>query len=144
MRRKKHTKKRRSRSRKMGAIGKTDLMSIVGVVAGAAAGSLVAQKLLPTMDDKIKNAGVIAIGALLMPRVIKGSLGAALGSGMVAAGGIGLLKNFNVISGMEDTLEIPVSVLGTDDLSVISGDDEVLSGDDELSVISGDDDESYY
>jgi hypothetical protein len=142
MRRKKYTKKRRSSRRRIGAIGKTDFTSIIGVVAGAAAGSLVAQKLLPTMDERIKNAGVIAIGALLMPRVIKGSLGAGLGYGMIASGGIGLLKNFNVISGMEDTLEIPVAISGDDELSVISGDDEVLTGDD-LSVISGDD-ESYY
>jgi hypothetical protein len=128
----------------MGAIGKNNLMELVGVIGGAAAGSLLAQKLFPTMDEKLKNVAVLGVGAFLVPKVVKGSMGNALGMGMVASGGMGLLKNFGVISGVEDMLEIPVSVGEIEDnISVISGTDEVMAGDDEIAVLTGDD-EGYY
>ena len=60
MRRKKRSHKKsyskRRRSSGMGAMG-GGLMNIVGLVAGAAAGRIVATKLLPKIDSKIKNAG---------------------------------------------------------------------------------------
>lgn len=143
-RRKAKKKSYRRRSRSMGAMGGGKLMDAVAVIGGAAAGSLLAQKLFPTMDEKLKNVAIAGLGIYLVPKLIKGSTGAALGYGMVAAGGVGLLKNFGVISGVEDTLEIPVSVTGIDDnISVISGDDNVMTGDD-LAVMSGDEEEGYY
>jgi hypothetical protein len=141
-RRKKRTSSRR-RSR-MGALGGGKLMDAVAVVGGAVAGSLLAQKVFPTMDEKLKNVAIAGLGIFLVPKFVKGSMGTALGMGMVASGGIGLLKNFGVISGMDDTLEIPVSVGEIDDnISVISGDNEVMAGDDELAIMTGDD-EDYY
>jgi hypothetical protein len=143
-RRKAKKKSYRRRSRSMGAMGGGKLMDAVAVIGGAAAGSLLAQKLFPTMDEKLKNVAIAGLGIYLVPKLIKGSTGAALGYGMVAAGGVGLLKNFGVISGVEDTLEIPVSVSGIDDnISVISGDNTVMAGDD-LSVMAGDEEEGYY
>jgi len=143
-RRKAKKKSYRRRSRSMGAMGGGKLMDAVAVIGGAAAGSLLAQKLFPTMDEKLKNVAIAGLGIYLVPKLIKGSTGAALGYGMVAAGGVGLLKNFGVISGVEDTLEIPVSVTGIDDnISVISGDNTVMAGDD-LSVMAGDEEEGYY
>lgn len=143
--RKAKRKSYRRRSRSMGAIGGGKLMDAVAVIGGAAAGSLLAQKLFPTMDEKLKNVAIAGLGIYLVPKLIKGSTGAALGYGMVAAGGVGLLKNFGVISGVEDTLEIPVSVSGIDDnISVISGDDSTVMAGDEISVISGDDEDMYY
>lgn len=142
--RKSKKKSYRRRSRSMGAIGGGKLMDAIAVIGGAAAGSLLAQKLFPTMDEKLKNVAIAGLGIYLVPKLIKGSTGAALGYGMVAAGGVGLLKNFGVISGVEDTLEIPVSVTGIDDnISVISGDNTVMAGDD-LSVMAGDEEEGYY
>lgn len=142
--RKAKKKSYRRRSRSMGAMGGGKLMDAVAVIGGAAAGSLLAQKLFPTMDEKLKNVAIAGLGIYLVPKLIKGSTGAALGYGMVAAGGVGLLKNFGVISGVEDTLEIPVSVSGIDDnISVISGDNVVMAGDD-LSVMAGDEEEGYY
>jgi hypothetical protein len=143
-RRKAKKKSYRRRSRRMGAMGGGKLMDAVAVIGGAAAASLLAQKLFPTMDEKLKNVAIAGLGIYLVPKLIKGSTGAALGYGMVAAGGVGLLKNFGVINGVEDTLEIPVSVSGMDDnISVISGDDNVMTGDD-LAVMSGDEEEGYY
>lgn len=142
-RRKKASRRRSRRMSGVGAPGK--LMDAVGVIGGAAAASLLTQKLFPTMDEKLKNVAVAGLGLYLVPRLVKGSIGSALGMGMVAAGGIGLLKNFGVISGVEDTLEIPVSVTGIDDnISVISGDDSSVMAGDEISVISGDDEDMYY
>jgi hypothetical protein len=115
----------------------------LGIVAGAAIGRIVANKLLPNVDSKIKNAGVALLGAYGMPKIIKGSFGSSIGAGMVAAGGIGLLSDFNVIGAIEDTLSLPLTVGAVEDgLSVIAGDDSVMAGD--ISVIAGiEEDEDY-
>jgi len=119
------------------------VMNAVGIVAGAAIGRIVANKLLPNLDSKLKNAGVIAIGAIAMPKLLKGDLGASIGAGMVAAGGIGLLSDFQVIGAIEDTLSLPMTVGNVNDnLSVIAGDDSVMAGD--VSVIAGMEDDDDY
>jgi len=158
MRRKRSHKKshhKRRRSHGMGAMG-GGLMNIVGLVAGAAAGRIVATKLLPNIDSKIKNAGVIALGAFVFPKLIKGGLGSSIGAGMVAAGGLGVMQDFNVIGAIEDTLSIPLTVSGVpEDISLIAGYDSVMAGgddvmagtyegpgdSDELSVLAGMDDD---
>ena len=147
MRRKKSSKKRSVRRRRssMGAMG-GGLNNVLGIVAGAAIGRIVANKLLPNIDSKIKNAGVAILGAYGMPKLIKGSFGTSIGAGMVAAGGIGLLSDFNVIGAIEDTLSLPLTVGEVEDgISVIAGDDSVMAGD--MSVIAGieeeDDDYNY-
>jgi hypothetical protein len=141
-RRKKSTTKRR-RSR-VGAIPKGSIMSSVGLIAGAVAGRFVAKSVLPSMDEKIKNAGVLAIGFLL-PKVMKSEMGKSIGNGMIAAGGLGLVGSFlPAISGVDDMIEFPVQVSGIDDgLSVIAGDD-VMAGDDSLSVLAGIDEDYDY
>jgi len=144
MRRKKQSKKRSVRRRRssMGAASGA-VMNAVGIVAGAAIGRIVANKLLPNLDSKIKNAGVIAIGAIVFPKLVKGALGSSIGAGMVAAGGIGLLSDFQVIGAIEDTLSLPMTVGNVDDnLSVIAGDDSVMAGD--VSVIAGMEDDDDY
>ena len=148
-RRKKYSKKTRSRRRSkgMGAVS-GGLMNMVGLVAGAAAGRIVATKLLPNVDSKIKNAGVIALGALVFPKLIKGGLGSSIGAGMVAAGGLGVMQDFNVIGAIEDTLSIPLTVSGVpEDISLIAGDEDVMAGygEDDLSVLAGmdEDDDEY-
>ena len=121
-------KRKRSKSyrrRRMGATGGVDLMGSIAVIAGAAAARLLTgERILPNLNPNIKNAGVIAIGALAMPRIIKGGIGKSLGDGMVAAGGIGLLSNLGVLAG--------------DDLSVLAGDDMVMAGDDMVMAGDGD------
>jgi len=148
MKRKKSSKKRSMSRRRssMGAMGGA-LNNVIGIVAGAAVGRIVANKLLPNIDSKIKNAGVALLGAYGMPKLIKGSFGTSIGAGMVAAGGIGLLSDFNVIGAIEDTLSLPLTVGEVEDgISVIAGDDDsVMAGD--MSVIAGieeeDDDYNY-
>lgn len=144
-RRKKRKASYRRRSRKMGAAAvKNKAMDIVGIAAGAAIASIVTSKLFPNMNEKIKNAAVIGLGAFLMPRVLKGAMGENLGNGMIAAGSIGLLKNFNVLGRITDVMEVPVTFGAVEDnISLISGTDSVMAGDD-LAVLAGSEEEYDY
>ena len=119
----------------MGAVGKANITSALGIIAGAIAGKMVA-KALPIGDERIKNGAVVAAG-IFFPSIIKGDLGKAIGNGMIAAGGAGLVGNFVPALGQaDDVMEFPVTVGEIpDNLSVIAGDD-VMAGDN-LSVLAG-------
>lgn len=135
-RRKKATSRRKGR-RRMGAIGKAGMQSILGIVGGAIAAKFVTAKVLPNLDARIKSAGVIALGALVFPRIVKGELGKAIGNGMVAVGGANLVSEFIPGIGAMETIDFPVTVGEVpDNISVIAGADDVMAGDD-LSVLAG-------
>jgi hypothetical protein len=152
MARRKHHKKRSHRRKRhsIGAIGKGNIGSALGIIAGAVAGRLVANK-LPFGDDKIKNAAVAAIG-FVFPSVWKGETGKAVGNGMIAAGGLGLAAAFmpNTLGATDDVMEFPVSVGEVpDNISVIAGGESVMAGSDSviygdsLSVLAGYDEDEY-
>lgn len=145
--RRKKTSRRRTTRRRMGAMGGANIQAALGIIAGAVAGRLVAKKLLPNVDERIKNAGVVVLGAAVFPRLIAGELGKAIGNGMIAAGGAGLVGSFiPALGAMDDTMMFPVTVGEVpDNLSVIAGDDQVLAGDD-ISVLAGmeSDSDDYY
>ncbi len=124
----------------MGAFGKSFLMDAAGLVIGAAAARVLTSspRILPNLDPKIKSAGVLAIGSFF-PKLMKGAFGKSIGDGMVAAGGLGLLQATNVLGAIDQAMEIPVSVMAGDDLSVIAG-----YSPDNLSVIAGMDEEYNY
>ena len=148
-RRKSRTRKsthRRKRSR-MGATG-SNMTNILAMVAGAVAGRILQSKVLPNVDAKIKAVGQIAVG-LMLPRFVKNKLAAGIGTGMVINGSVTALTQFGVVSaiagiGASDYALDYVS--GTDNLSVLAGDDSdmgfadqgIFSGTDTLSVIAGD------
>lgn len=139
-RRRKSTKRRTSR-RRMGAIGKkANIAAALGIIAGAVIGKKVAG-FIPVGDERIKNAAVVGIG-LAFPMILKGDMGKAIGNGMIAAGGAGLVGQLVPALGqMDDTMTFPVTVGEVpDNISVIAGDDTVLAGDD-LSVLAGYDDD---
>jgi hypothetical protein len=127
----------------MGAVGKANIQAALGIIAGAVIGKKVAG-FIPVGDERIKNAAVLGIG-LAFPMILKGDLGKAIGNGMIAAGGAGLVGGLIPALGqMDDTMTFPVTVGEIpDNISVIAGDDTVLAGDD-LSVLAGmEDDETY-
>jgi hypothetical protein len=104
-RRKKHTKKvtRRRKSRKMGAAtsGMTNaLFTIVGGVAARFVSNTINGT---TLDASYKGyvaaAAPIAVG-LFLPRFIKSDMGKALGTGMIAVGGLELVQSTGVLAGM--------------------------------------------
>ncbi len=141
-RRRKSTKRRSSR-RRMGAVGKANIQAALGIIAGAVIGKKVAG-FIPVGDERIKNAAVLGIG-LAFPMILKGDLGKAIGNGMIAAGGAGLVGGLIPALGqMDDTMTFPVTVGEIpDNISVIAGDDSVMAGDD-LSVLAGmEEDETY-
>jgi hypothetical protein len=141
-RRRKSTKRRTSR-RRMGAVGKANIQAALGIIAGAVIGKKVAG-FIPVGDERIKNAAVLGIG-LAFPMILKGDLGKAIGNGMIAAGGAGLVGGLIPALGqMDDTMTFPVTVGEIpDNISVIAGDDTVMAGDD-LSVLAGmEEDETY-
>ena len=128
-RRKKHHTKRRHSRRRMGAVGKANIASALGIIAGAVIGKKVAG-FIPVADERIKNAAVLAIG-VAFPMIVKGDVGKALGNGMIAAGGAGLVGNIvPALGAMDDTMTFPVTVGEVpDNISVIAGDDTVMAGD---------------
>ena len=144
-RRKRTTTRRRRGGRRMGNPGGM-VQSALGIIAGAVTARLVVSKLLPNVDDKIKQAGVLVLGAAVFPRLIKGDLGKSIGAGMIAVGGAGLVGSFiPAIGALDDTMTFPMTVGEVpDNISVIAGDDQVLAGDD-LSVLAGieDEEENY-
>lgn len=135
-RRRKSTRRRSSRRRRMGAVGKANITAALGIIAGAVIGKKVAG-FIPVGDERIKNAAVLGIG-LAFPMILKGDMGKAIGNGMIAAGGAGLVGQLVPALGqMDDTMTFPVTVGEVpDNISVIAGDDSVMAGDD-LSVLAG-------
>jgi len=139
-RRRKSTRRRSTRRRRMGAVGKANITAALGIIAGAVIGKKVAG-IIPVGDERIKNAAVLGIG-LAFPMILKGDIGKAVGNGMIAAGGAGLVGNLvPALGAMDDTMTFPVTVGEVpDNISVIAGDDSVMAGDD-LSVLAGYDEE---
>ena len=142
-RRRKITRKRTTRRRRMGAVGKANITAALGIVAGAVIGKKVAG-FIPVGDERIKNAAVLAIG-VAFPMILKGDMGKAIGNGMIAAGGAGLVGQLVPALGQaDDTMDFPVTVGEIpDSISVIAGNDDVMAGDD-LSVLAGMEEDDMY
>jgi len=138
-----HKRKSHSRRRKMSGMGSGVIMEVVGITAGAAIGRIVSNKLFPTMNASLKSAAVLGIGAFLMPKLIKGSMGANLGAGMIASGGLGVLQGTGVLGAIDDAMEGFPSVGAIQDIGTIDYSDEMsgLEADDEMGAMDeeGDD-----
>jgi hypothetical protein len=119
----------------MSGTGGGQIMDAAGMIGGAVVARLLTTTdkipFLTTVDSKVKNAGVLALG-YFFPKLVKSPIGKSIGAGMITAGGLGLVQSFGVIGAMDDFMSIPVSVMAGDDLSVIAG-----YSDDNLSVIAG-------
>ena len=141
---------RRKRTR-MSGIGSIDFMNIAGVLAGGVIAGFVntfnkedETTKLKKIDPKLFAGGKIALGVAL-PMFIKNPIVSGIGAGMVAVGGLELVKNLapKMISGfgaLEDTDTISISLEGVNVLSGNNFDEVVLAGDNDISVINGNDD----
>lgn len=107
-RRKKHTKKHtthRRRSKRMGVVSmKGGLSSALFTIVGGVAARFVSNTINGTsLNDSYKkyvaSVAPIAVG-LFLPKFIKSDMGKALGNGMIAVGGLGLVQSTGVLSGM--------------------------------------------
>ena len=104
-RRKIHSKKTQSRrrSKRMGAAGST-LTNALFTIAGGVAARFVSNTINgTTLNDSYKkyvaSVAPIAVG-IFLPKFIKSDMGKALGTGMIAVGGLGLVQSTGVLSGM--------------------------------------------
>ena len=139
MARRKKARKSYRRGRRVGAVRGNMIMDAVTVVGGAVLGGVV-KRFIPG-SETVKSAVITAVG-VFTPNLVKGPLGAKLGAGMVAYGGVSLVKELadpsgKFIAGVADTLSIPMKVGEiNDNLSVIAGANSVMAGD-PLSVLAG-------
>ena len=100
MRRKKATKRRTTRRRMsgVGAMG-SQVTNAVYTIAGAVAAGAVTKFLPSTMNEKLKAAVPVVVG-IMLPKYLKGNIGAGLGAGMIAAGGLKLVQSFGILNGI--------------------------------------------
>lgn len=91
------------RRRRVSGIGSASKMSTMIYVIGGALAAQAITKFLPAgMDSKIKAAIPIVAG-FLAPRFVRGAGGAGLSAGLVAVGGLNLIQDFGVLSGIGQT-----------------------------------------
>ena len=130
MAKRKHHKKRHHRRRVSGVTAGNLITTLGGVAVGAVAAGFLTSKVLGKQTDTIKAVAAIAAG-VATSQFMKSPLGHAAGNGMIAVGVISLVKKSGIVSGLgaADTIDVPVNLSGTDDLSVIAG-DYAMAGDD--------------
>jgi len=94
--------KRTTRRRRVGGMGGGDTINtFAGALGGFVAGNMLAGKLFPSMDAKLKGAIIAGAGIFLIPKFAGNSpLMKGLALGMGVAGGSTVLKSLGVISGM--------------------------------------------
>jgi hypothetical protein len=101
-RKKQHTSRRRSRRRMSGITAGfgSDVMEIIGLVAGSVAAT-VAQRQLTSVNAKLISAGEI-VGGHMLKKHGKSPFMVGVGFGLMSAGAIGLTHELGVIHGVED------------------------------------------
>jgi hypothetical protein len=82
----------------VGAMG-SQVTNAIYTIAGAVAAGAVAKFLPATMNDKLKAAVPVVVG-IMLPKYLKGNIGAGVGAGMVAAGGLKLVQSFGILAGV--------------------------------------------
>lgn len=134
-RRKKTRSKKYGRRRgRVGAIlGKNAIMDVVGIAAGAAVGRIVSQKLqLATLTPTAKSAGTIVLG-MFVPKMVKGSFGAALGNGMIASGALGVMQGLGVLGAIDDAID-GFPMVGFSDVGAIEYDNDTMGEANEMFI----------
>jgi len=108
-RRKSKAKKTTYRRRKSGMSGKgSSLMSAAYIIGGGVIAQIVGNLVTKATASSSMSAGtkslvsgaVPVVAGVLTPRFIKGDVGAKLGAGMIAVGGVKLLQGTGVMSGV--------------------------------------------
>ena len=100
-RRKRATKKSSYRRRRMSGVGAmgSQITGALYTIAGAVAAGAVTKFLPATMNDKLKAAVPVVVG-IMLPKYLKGNVGAGIGAGMVATGGLKLVQSFGILNGI--------------------------------------------
>lgn len=102
-RHRRHIRHHRRRHR-VGAINvKQTGTKIIGVAGGAFVGRMLqnmATKSLPSISPRIMNLGLIVIGEMVIPRIVKGDIGQSVGDGITAIAVLSELQSFGMITGV--------------------------------------------
>lgn len=106
---KKTTTRRRRRTVGAIAMNKDLITQAAGAIGGFVVGQMVASKIAPTMDSKIKGAIIAAVGIFAVPMVLKNTIGKGLAIGLAVSGGQKILQGLNVISGVDHLMIMPAS-----------------------------------
>ena len=97
---KRKTKRKTARRSSRRMSGAADgLMTVAAAVAGYVGGKMLSNSVLPDLDDKVKGAGLVAVGHFVLPMVSKSPVIKTVGLGMAIAGADMALRGFGVISG---------------------------------------------
>jgi hypothetical protein len=152
---------RRKRSRVSG-LGSIDIMNIGSILVGGLIAGYINKfntEDATTKERKINPTifagGKLALGVAL-PMFIKNPIASGVGAGMIAVGGLELIKNLapTMVSGfgaLEDSDTISISLEGVNVLSgndfnegVLAGNDiSVVNGNDDIAVINGMDNDMF-
>lgn len=120
----------RRRRRSVGSVGdiQGQLTTAIMVLGGVAAAGIINKTVLANKSPMIKSLAPMALG-LVVPMMIKSSLGQNIGLGLIAGGGMGLLKKFNLagLGSDDDLLEVPLSV-GSDGSFMLAGEVDDFDG----------------
>ena len=136
------------RRQRMHGVGAVDFTNVLGVIAGAVAGSMLNKVVPSTVDPRLVSGGKLALGVALPLFSKSGStknILAGVGAGMVAVGSVELIKSVapTMLSGLgeDDFISVSLDGIGESVLAedVLSGDISVVNGD--ISVVNGDYDE---
>lgn len=101
---KKPTTRRRRRSVGALAVNKDLMTQAAGALVGFVGGQMIAAKLAPNLDKKIKGIILAAAGVIGVPMFLKNSLGKGISLGLTTAGGVQVLQSTGIISGIERQL----------------------------------------
>ncbi len=97
-RKKSSGRKSGGRRRRMSGASKETLKMFGGIMVGVIGGTMLAQKVAPTMDQKVKGA-ILAAGGLFGATKVHGALMEGITMGLAVSGGVTVMKGFGVISG---------------------------------------------
>lgn len=132
MAKRKHTTKRRTHRRKrMSGIGDSlEMVLFAGI--GAIGTRVLSQKILPTLNPEVKAIGFVAVG-ILLPKMVKGTIGNGIGIGMASEAFVELGQAMNFISGA------PLVMAGNNNgnLSLIAAPYNNMLENQPMSVIAG-------
>jgi hypothetical protein len=136
MAKRKHHKKRTHRRKRahMGAIGGT-LGTLLTMGLGAIAGRLVQGKLESKVNPKLLAGGQVVAG-MFLPKLVKGKIGAGIGSGMAVNGIVTLANQFGIVSAISGT-DTELEYVGEYDGDDMGYADSSIAGDLDEGIMSG-------
>jgi predicted MFS family arabinose efflux permease len=120
----------------MGAIGST-FGTLLTMGAGAIIGRIAQSKLQDKVNPKLVAGGQVALG-IFLPKLVKGKVGAGIGSGMAVNGIVTLANQFGVVSAISG-METSVDYVGGNDYAM----DEMGYADSSIAGEYGDDNMGY-